>query len=89
MGRHGSTWGGVSLRLAGAVLLCAAGAAAGRLFGAGAHVPRAIDYALALIAFAGASAGSVLLLLGAHLFDQVELPRRWTRMPRPRSRPRV
>ncbi len=83
MAWHRASWAGASLRLAGAALLCAAWAASTRLWGDTGHAPRTTDYALALVAFATASAGSVLLLLGAHLFDQVELPQRWTRTPSP------
>lgn len=47
------------------------------------HAARAeaADYALALVAFVGASAGAASTLLGAHLFDRVPIASRWGQAP--------
>ena len=43
----------------------------------------ALVYLLALVAFCCASAGSALLVVGHHLFDEVQISERWaTRQPR-------
>ncbi len=39
--------------------------------------PGPLAYALAAVAFFAASAGLAMLLLGHHLFDQVEISGRW------------
>jgi len=41
------------------------------------HVASVLDYILALVAFAAASSGSVMLCLGAHIFDEVAVSSRW------------
>jgi hypothetical protein len=41
----------------------------------------ALTYFLALIGFLGASAGSALVMLGHHLFDEIEVSERWRRRP--------
>jgi hypothetical protein len=40
----------------------------------------ALDYLLALVAFACGSVGCAMLFVGAHLFDQVEVSARWRRL---------
>lgn len=71
---------GPVLRLAGLALLLSAAAAAWLL------VVRVtpdqsdgFDYLLALVTVLGASLGSALLVLGAHVFDQVAISRPWIR----------
>jgi len=73
------------------LLLLAIGALAMRHLFAGApvphrHVASAAEMALAAIGFLGLSLGAPLLLLGAHLFDEVELSERWRRRPVPVGR---
>ena len=71
---------GSGLRLAGILLLVVAGLIAHRLFVTpdpqAKHEP--IAYLLALVGMASASSGAALAVLGPHLFDQVDLPARWT-----------
>jgi hypothetical protein len=45
--------------------------------GDGSHPGTNFEYLLALIGFVSASAGSVLLTLGRHIFDRAELSDRW------------
>ena len=40
-----------------------------------------LNFLLGLVTFVGASCGSALLLLGTHIFDEVEVSERWR--PRP------
>ena len=42
----------------------------------------ALAYSLAMIGFLAASGGSVLVMLGHHLFDEIEVSERWRRRPR-------
>lgn len=44
-----------------------------------AHEPALIDFACAAIGFLGLSASAVLTLLGRHIFDQVQISKRWVR----------
>ena len=77
---HRRPWAGPTIRIAGLAALGIAVEAA-RLLLHSAGVPpadqSAMDYLLALIAFVLASAGSAMLFVGAHLFDEVEVSLRW------------
>lgn len=78
----------LALRLAGLLLLALAVLIGHHLF-AVADITgkvRASAYLLALIGMASACSGAALAVLGRHLFDQVELPARWT-IHLPESRP--
>lgn len=75
---HRTKWAGPLLRLAGAFLLAIGTALGMRLFGAPTRSPGASAYLLALILFTALSAGSAMLMLGGHLFDEVPLSPRWT-----------
>lgn len=70
----------LALRSAGLLLLGLAALIGRHLFAvpdSGAmHDP--IAYLFALIGMGSACAGAALTVLGRHLFDQVELPARWT-----------
>lgn len=71
----------ILLRLGGLILIALAVSAVYRL----GHLARpgargagsALEYLLAMLGFACASAGSVMTILGKHLFDAVELSERW------------
>ena len=71
----------IGLRLAGLALLGIAGMAIYWLFGSihsgGLHTAKPIEYLLAFVSFASASAGGVLLSFGTHIFDEVEVSERW------------
>ena len=70
----------LALRVVGLLLLCLAALIGRRLFAvpdSGAKYDP-IAYLLALIGMSSACAGAALTVLGRHLFDQVELPARWT-----------
>ncbi|MDE8651473.1 hypothetical protein [Novosphingobium album (ex Liu et al. 2023)] len=74
----------LGLRLAG---LCAIGLAALSIYllmGLVQHAPQHsatwIEMALAAVGFLGASLGSVLLFLGAHIYDRVIIASRWRTM---------
>ena len=41
----------------------------------------ALTFFLALVTFLAASAGSAMLIVGEHLFDEVEISQRWARRP--------
>ena len=47
--------------------------------------PGAMALALATIGFLGASAGTALVMLGRHLFDEVEVSARWRTRTSPRA----
>jgi hypothetical protein len=80
MAWHDGKHSGAILRATGLLLVTVAVRVAHALF----HAPDAharsepICYLLACIGMASASAGAVLVVLGRHLFDQVELSSRWT-----------
>lgn len=71
----------IGLRLTGLALLGIAGVAIYWLFGSvhsgGLHAAKPIEYLLAFVSFASASAGGVLLSFGTHIFDEVEVSERW------------
>ncbi len=71
----------IALRALGSGCCGIAAIAAQRLAGVShpPHAPSLLAFVLATLAFTGASAGSALLLLGAHLFDRVEVSARWRR----------
>jgi hypothetical protein len=75
-----------ALRLGGAALLGIAALIGRHLFAAA--DPQAkfdpVAYLLALFFVGSLSTGAPLLVLGRHLFDQVELPSRWQIHDRPR-----
>ena len=77
---HRKPWSGLIIRIAGLVLLAIAAFSARRLFARAMTPPDGLEYFLALIAFASASAGCAMTTLGAHLFDQVEVSARWRRL---------
>jgi len=80
MALHNRTHADLVLRSAGILLLCLAVLIGRRLFAVpdvGAKYDP-VAYLLALIGVSSASAGAALAMLGRHLFDQVELPARWT-----------
>ena len=79
MAWHRRKAAGPILRLIGAILLATAWMVGKYLFCAPTTAPDAIDGMLALILFTSASAGSALLVLGAHLFDAVARPSPWQR----------
>lgn len=75
--RPGASW---VIRLCGVALVLIAWRA-GTMLVARSHAStqNGVDYALALIAFMGASTGLAATVLGAHLFDQVPVSSRWGR----------
>ena len=77
---HRRKYAGALLRAIGLVLLALAAMIGRRLFAAPdlQATVRPLAYLLGLLFFAGASSGAGLLLLGRHLFDQIELSARWT-----------
>ena len=79
---HNRRGAGAAIRLAGAILLAVAYLAGARLFVA----PDGREAVLAVILFTSASAGSAMLALGAHLFDEVAVSRRWSPIPSPLRR---
>ncbi|WP_404714081.1 hypothetical protein [Sphingomonas sp. MMS24-J13] len=79
MAMQPTKWANLPLRLVGAVTLVVSAALWSLLFRTPTRSPDAIAFLLALLAFASLSAGSAMLVLGQHLFDQVELSQRWTR----------
>lgn len=82
MAWHRRAWAGPALRLIGAGLLGCAYLLVTLLFSRYGPVspaaPLAMTYPIAAASFACASAGGALLMLGAHLFDEVEVSERWT-----------
>ena len=82
---HREGWAGLALRVAGAALLSGSAIVLSYLFdrfGGARGAPGAFELLLALIGFASASAGSAMLLLGAHLFDEIEISARWAHRSR-------
>jgi len=77
---HERKHAGLALRLAGLGLLAIATLVARRLFAVADPQGKycAVSYLLALIGITSFCGGSALAFLGQHLFDQVELPSRWT-----------
>lgn len=80
-GWHRSGWGDAALRLSGAAL-CALSyitfvrlVAWGHVAAKGASLVTPLG--LGTIGFLSASAGAAMLLLGRHLFDEVEVSSRW------------
>ena len=71
----------IGLRLSGLALIGLAAAALYRMYGlihSGGHWFGMLPgYLLALIGFVGASGGCVLLFLGTHIFDEIEISDRW------------
>jgi hypothetical protein len=80
MAWHDRKYADVSLRMAGLVSLCVATLIARHLFAAPDPQGKVTvsAYLLALIGMASACTGAALVVLGRHLFDQVELSERWT-----------
>jgi hypothetical protein len=73
------------LRAAGALLLALAYAAAAVLRAralAGPIMGDPLAWLLAAVSFVLASGGAALLVVGRHLFDHVEVARRWSRYRR-------
>lgn len=72
-----------SLRAAGAVLLLVCCLTMAWLFGRAGHRPPAgtsgLHYLAAMLGVVCFSTGAVLLALGRHVFDEVEVSQRWTR----------
>jgi len=72
----------LGLRLAGVLLLALAYAAARALRARAVAGPVAGDplaWLLAAASFVSASGGTALAVMGHHLFDQVQIARRWSR----------
>lgn len=69
------------LRLTGLVLLAVAGAALRWLYLLHVRPQSAglLAYALGALAYVGASCGAALVILGRHLFDEMEVSSRWGR----------
>lgn len=82
---HRSWRADLGLRASGLLLCGIAYTAISRLCAM--HIPPqtagALAYALAAIGFLCASAGSAMVMLGHHLFDEIEVSERWR--PRPRD----
>lgn len=80
-GWHRSGWGDAGLRLAGAVLCALSCTAFDRLIAlthaAAGGAGTVTTLGLGTIGFLSASAGAAMLLLGRHLFDEVEVSSRW------------
>ena len=84
----------VAIRAAGALCCTASYLAVGglaHLRAAPAAQPGVLAYALAASAFLGASIGAVLIVLGRHIFDQIQVSGRWQRRsasswPQPQGR---
>ena len=76
-----------TLRLSGALLLATVWFAGRALLHSPAlvqrHDPGLRDFALATWLVLATTGGTVLLTLGAHIFDQVEISPRWARSPTP------
>lgn len=80
---HRTKQADLALRAAGVVLCAVSWAGIAELIArteqAPAHGPDLLAFCLAIVGFLAASAGSGLLLLGGHIFDQVEVSDRWRR----------
>lgn len=90
MDRHERTGSSLPIRAGGAALLCLAAYATHLLFIPGSPLPpgqaTALDYLLAAIAFICASTGGALVVLGAHVLDEVPLSPRWAGTYREQAR---
>lgn len=74
---HKSKGAGFLLRLGGAALV---GLACLAVVGMGGGRDGALaEYVLGLVGFVSASLGSLLLIVGPHLFDEIEVPAPWGR----------
>lgn len=73
----------MGLRAAAVLLCCLSYAAIARLVAMRTppQTADAVAYLLAAIGFMAASAGSAMLFLGNHLFDEIEVSARWHRRP--------
>jgi len=80
MAFHERKYADLMLRLAGMVLLALAFLIGHHLFDISdiAAKVRPSAYLLGLVFMTSVSSGAALAVLGYHLFDQVELPSRWT-----------
>jgi hypothetical protein len=86
---HRTLTGDLAIRAVGTLLLALCWlvisalmrAASGRI----AH-SAAMDYLLAAVGFLSASAGTASVILGRHLFDDIEVSPRWRRSSSPSSR---
>jgi len=82
--RHHQRHVDLGIRATGALLCCIAYVAIANL----AAMPirsqsvGALAYSLATVGFLGASAGSAMIALGHHLFDEIEVSQRWRHRPR-------
>jgi hypothetical protein len=88
MAFHERKYADLALRLAGMLLLGLAVVVGRHLFDAPdvAAKIRPSAYLLGLVFMTSVSSGAALAVLGHHLFDQVELPSRWTiHDPEPKS----
>lgn len=77
------TGAGLLIRIFGLMLMALAAAATALLRARALHgsVERdPIDYFLALASFFGGTGGLTLALLGGHIYDRVEVSRRWRRL---------
>ena len=77
---HRRKYADAAMRAIGLALLLPAAMIGRRLFAVAdpQATVRPLAYLLGLLFFAGASSGTALLVLGRHLFDQIELSARWT-----------
>ena len=77
---HERKYASLGLRLAGLALFGLGALIWRHLFAAADPTARlrALPYFLALIGMASTSVGTALVMLGRHLFDQVDLSPRWT-----------
>ncbi len=83
---HRRKWADLAVRACGAILLACAVRLALTLPGPAAVAlnggARAIDFALAALAFLCGTSGAASVFVGAHLFDPVALGPRWQRFRR-------
>jgi hypothetical protein len=85
MAWYEKTGASVLLRLAGlgmVTIACFTGAALRSRAAAGGLSSDPAAYLLAAAAFLCASVGGMLTALGSHIFDKVEISRRWSRIDR-------
>jgi cytochrome c oxidase assembly factor CtaG len=83
MAWHQKTGAAILLRVAGVAILAlawlAAAALHSRAMAAGAPTRDAVAWLLACSAFLCGSAGAGLAVLGPHIFDRIQVSRRWRR----------
>jgi hypothetical protein len=72
---------GISIRAMGLVVLGLSWLCGHELWRLHGSTVSFVTFLLALVAFLTASAGSAMLILGGYLFAEIEVSRRWARLP--------